>query len=458
MTVNPADSEIFGTLYGTDEMRRVFSDRSFVQRMLDVEAALARTQAQLGIIPADAADAIGRAASVDRIDFGELAASARLVGYPVAGLAKALGRVAGGDAARHVHWGATTQDIADTALVLQIREGLALIERDLVAVVAALARQAKAHRDAVMPGRTFLQQALPITFGYKCAVWLAPLLTHLERLQELRPRVLKVQFGGAVGTLASLGAQGRAVTIGMAQALDLGAPDAPWHVARDSMVEVASFLGLVSGSLAKLAGDVILLMQTEVGEVSEPHEPGRGGSSTLPQKRNPIASAYIVATARGVHGLIPQMFAAMAHDHERATGAWQSEQLALPQMFVLTAGALAHAVGVTEGLAVDTVRMHENLDLTDGLIMAESAMMALAEKIGREAAHRAVQTASAIALRDRRPLGEILQQDPAVRGAIDRPTLARLSDPAAYIGEAADVVDRVLARAERWLARRPSSG
>jgi len=454
MTVNPADSEIFGVLYGTDEMRRVFSDRSFVQRMLEVEAALARTQADLGLIPAVAADAIGRAATVDRIDFQELAASARLVGYPVAGLAKALGRAAGGEAARYVHWGATTQDIADTALVLQIGEGLTLIERDVRALVAALARQAKVHRDAVMPGRTFLQQALPITFGYKCAVWLAPLVTHLERLSELRPRALKVQFGGAVGTLASLGTKGRAVAEGLARALDLAVPDAPWHVARDSVVEVAAFLGLVCGSLAKLAGDVILLMQTEVGEVSEPQEPGRGGSSTLPQKRNPIASAYIVAAARGVQGLIPQMFSAMAQDHERATGAWQSEQLALPQMFVLTAGALAHAVGVAEGLTVDAVRMRTNLDLTDGLIMAESAMMALAEKIGRDAAHRSVQAASAIALSEHRPLSEILQRDPAVRDAIDVATIARLSDPGTYVGEASDVIDRVLARAERWLGRR----
>jgi 3-carboxy-cis,cis-muconate cycloisomerase len=453
MTVNPADSEIFGVLYGTDEMRRVFSDRGFVQRMLDIEAALARTQAGLGIIPAAAAEAIGRAAVVDRIDFQELAASARLVGYPVAGLAKALGRAAGADAARYVHWGATTQDIADTALVLQIREGLALLERDLRSVVAALARQAQAHRDAVMPGRTFLQQALPITFGYKCAVWLAPMLTHLERLGELRPRVLRVQFGGAVGTLASLGSQGRAVTEGMARALDLAAPDAPWHVARDSVVEVAAFLGLVCGSLAKLAGDVILLMQTEVGEVSEPKEPGRGGSSTLPQKRNPIASAYIVAAARGVHGLLPQMFSAMAQDHERATGAWQSEQLALPQMFVLTAGALAHAVGVAEGLTVDAARMRANLGLTDGLIMAESAMMALAEKIGRDAAHRAIQAASAIALGERRPLAEILHEDPAVRDVIDAATIARLSDPGTYVGEAGAVIDRVLARARRWIAR-----
>jgi len=451
MTVNPADSEIFGSLYGTDDMRDVFSDRRLVRHMLEVEAALARVEAGLGIIPTHAADAIERAAASMPLDLAELAASARLVGYPVVGVAKALGRAAGEDAARYVHWGATTQDIVDTALVLQIREGLALVDGHLRKVLAALARQAVAHRDTVMAGRTFLQQALPITFGYKCAVWLAPLLSHLERLRELRPRVLKVQLGGAVGTLASLGGHGHAVTIGLAEQLGLGVPDAPWHVARDGLVEVAAFLGLICGSLAKLAGDVILLMQTEVAEVFEPHEPGRGGSSTLPQKRNPIASAYVVAAARGAHALIPLMFGAMAQDHERATGAWQSEQLALPQIFVLTAGALAHAAEICEGLTVDVGRMRENLDLTNGLIMAEAVMMALAEKVGREAAHRVMQAASGIALRERRPLAEVLQEETLVRDNFESAMLARLADPAYYLGEAREVVDRVLARAGDYL-------
>ncbi len=447
MTVNPADSEIFGSLYGTEEMRGVFSDRALLQRMLEVEAALARVEARLGIVPAAAAEAITKAASLDRVDLKDIAAGARLAGYPAAALAKALGKAAGGDAAKYVHWGATTQDIVDTALVVQIRDGLAIVERDLRALIAALAAQATAHRGAVMAGRSFLQQALPVTFGYKCAVWLAPFLDHLDRLSELRPRILRVQFGGAVGTLASLGSHGRAVTVALAEELGLAAPMAPWHVARDGIAETGAFLGLVSGSLAKLATDVILLAQTEVREVAEPAEAGRGGSSTMPQKRNPVASAYIVAAARGVHALVPLLFAAMAQDHERATGPWQSEQLALPQIFLLTAGALAHAGPLAAGLEVDAARMRENLDLTEGLILSEAIMMALAEKIGRDAAHHQVTQAVATAAKAGRPFVEVLKTTPDIRRHLDDAALARILDPAHYIGEAGAVIDRVLARA-----------
>jgi 3-carboxy-cis,cis-muconate cycloisomerase len=454
VSVNPADSAVFGTLFGTDEMRGIFGDRALVQKMLDVEAALARAQARLGIIPDAAAQAIVAAASVDRIDLRALGESARHVGYPVVGLTKAMARAAGGDAARYVHWGATTQDIMDTALVLQIRDGLAVVERDLRALAQALAEKAAAHRATVMAGRTHLQHALPVTFGYKCAVWLAPLLDHLARLRELRRRALVAQFGGAVGTLASLGDKGRAVTEALAGELGLAAPLAPWHVSRERLVETAAFLGLVCGSLAKLATDVILLMQSEIGEVFEPHATGRGGSSTMPQKRNPIASEYIIAAARGVHALLPLLFAAMAQDQERATGPWQSEQLALPQIFLLTAGALAHGVTLARGLAVDASRMRANLAATQGLIMAEAFMMALAEKIGRDAAHHLVEKASNAARAAERPLVEVLAADAEVAKHLDGAALARLADPAHYLGEALAVVDRVLAAARERLQPR----
>ena len=446
MSVNPADSVLFGGLFGSDEMRAVFAERGYVQRLLDVEAALARVEGRLGIIPPPAAAAITAAAQVDRVSLAEIGASARTVGAPIVGLVKALGRAAGGDAERYVHWGATTQDIMDTALVLQIRDGLALLERKLRDIVAALAEKARQHRATVMAGRSFLQHALPITFGYKCAVWLAPFLDHLTRIEALRARVLVVQFGGAVGTLASLGGQGRTVVLGLAEELGLAAPDSPWHVNRERPVEVACFLGLVAGSLAKVATDTALLMQTEVGEASEPYESGRGGSSTMPQKRNPIASAYIIAAARGVHALVPQMLAAMAQDHERATGAWQSEWLALPQMFTLLDGALTHAVALARGLSVDAERMRRTLAVQQGLIMAEAVIMALAEKLGRSAAHHAVQHACDHALRDRRPLVDVLAEDADVTKHFDRATLERLTDPAGYLGEALAVVDRLLAR------------
>jgi len=452
MPVNPADSQIFGVLYGTDEMRALFSDEALMRCMLEVEAALARVQGGLGIIPVEAAAAIARAAKPEMLDAAALRQSAAMIGYPVQGVAKALTQAAGAEAGRYVHWGATTQDIADTALVLQMRDGLALIERDLRTLVSALVRQARAHRATVMAGRTFLQQALPITFGYKCAVWLAPFLDHLARLEELRPRALKVQFGGAVGTLASLGERGRAVTEGLGQALGLHVPEAPWHVARDGIVEVAALLGLVAGSLAKIAGDVILMSQTEIGEVAEPAEGGRGGSSTLPQKRNPLVSTYIVAAVRGVQALLPVLFGALAQEHERAVGAWQSEQLALPQIFVLTAGALAQGVTIAQGLFVDAGRMRTNLDATGGLILSEAVSMALAEKVGRREAHRAVQQAAHRAIEQKRSFAAVLAEDPAVGQHLDGAALAQLLDPASYLGEATAVVDRVLTRADHTLA------
>ena len=451
MTVNPADSLLYRGLFGTDEMRAIFDERGFVQRMLDVEAALARVEARLGIVPDEAAEAITGAASAERLDLRELGAVTTNVGYPVVALAKALGRAAGGDAERYVHWGATTQDIMDSALVLQMRDGFALIERDLKALCQALGKRASEHRDTVMAGRTHLQHALPVTFGYKCAVWLAPLLDHVERLRALTPRVLAVEFAGAVGTLASLGAEGRAVTEGLAKELGLAAPVAPWHASRERVAEAAAFLGLLCGSLAKIATDVILLMQAEIAEMSEPHQAGRGASSTMPQKRNPIASEYIIAAARGVQALVPLMLGAMAGDHERATGPWQAELLALPQSFVLTAGALHHARSIAEGMTVDVAAMRRNLDATNGLIMAEAFMMQLAPAIGRDAAHHAVQVACGRALEEKRGLVEVLAEDEEVSAHLDRTALKRISDPANYLGEVGAVVDRVLAEASRVL-------
>ncbi len=443
MPTNPADSPILGTLYGSDAMRAVFDERAYFQRMLDVEAALARVQARLGIIPADAAGAITRAARVENLCTEELAASARNVGYPVVGLVAGLSRAAG-EAGGWTHWGATTQDIMDTATVLQVREGLVLIRTALCSMVAALTAQAEKHRHTLMAGRTHLQQALPTTLGLKCAIWAQPLITHVHRLDTLRPRVEQVSFAGAAGTLASLGDQGIAVMEGLAVELDLAAPAAPWHVNRDGLAETVAFLGLVCGSLAKLATDVILLAQTEVGELAEPYVAGRGSSSTMPQKRNPIASEYILAAARTVHALMPVMFGAMAADHERATGPWQAEMLALPQCFVLTHGALLHAGAIAGGMVIDAARMRRNLDLTGGLIVAEAVMMGLAPHLGRGEAHHIVKHACDAALAEGIPLADALMREAAVVDRLDRTAIEQLTDPANYLGSADAFVDRVL--------------
>jgi 3-carboxy-cis,cis-muconate cycloisomerase len=444
MPTNPADSPILGTLYGSDAMRAVFDERAYFQRMLDVEAALARVQSRLGIIPAEAAEAIGRAALVENLSAEELAASARNVGYPVVGLVAGLSRAAG-SAGGWTHWGATTQDIMDTATVLQVRDGLTLIRSALAGMVRALAGQAERHRRTVMAGRTHLQQALPTTLGLKCAVWAQPLIAHVHRLDALRPRVEQVSFAGAAGTLASLGDRGITVMEGLAGELGLAAPAAPWHVSRDGFAETVAFLGLVCGSLAKLATDVILLAQTEVAEVAEPYVAGRGSSSTMPQKRNPIASEYILAAARTVHALVPVMLGAMAADHERATGPWQAELLVLPQAFVLTHGALLHAAAIAEGMAVDAGRMRRNLDLTGGLIVAEAVMMGLAPQLGRGEAHHVVKHACDAALAEGIPLADALVREPTVTARLDRAAIETLTDPAYYLGSTDGFIDRVLA-------------
>jgi len=446
MSINPADSQIFGTLYGTDEIRALFSDQAHLQFMLDVEAALARAESKLGLVPAPAADAIGRAARVENLRLDYIAESTRRVGYPVVALVKELGRIAGDEAARYVHLGATTQDILDTALVLQLRRAFAIVRRDLVALARVLADRAARFRDTPIAGRTHLQHAVPTTFGLKGAGWASPLVTHVERLDQATPRILVVQLGGAAGTLAALGANGPAVVEALARELALGVPDLPWHAQRDPFAETAALLGLICGSLSKFALDVSLMMQTEVGEVSEPHDDGRGGSSTMPQKRNPIASEYILAATRAVHALVQVMLGSMTADHERATGPLQSESLALPQCVALTAGALIHARSIAEGMTVDTERMRRNLDLTGGLIMAEAVATALVAPLGRAAAEAAVARACDRSIAEGVPLAAILRIEPELRPHLTDAEIDRLTNPSLYLGSAGAFVDQLVAR------------
>ncbi|MGH6916472.1 MAG: 3-carboxy-cis,cis-muconate cycloisomerase, partial [Geminicoccaceae bacterium] len=411
MTVSAVDSAIFGGLFTTAAMRAVLADQARLQRMLDVEAALARAQARLGLIPAAAAEEITRKAQLEHFDLEAIRRGTELAGYPIVPLVKALGEACDGDAGRYVHWGATTQDIVDSALVLQIRDALTLIADDLDAILRRLTQLAQQFRDTPMAGRSHLQHALPITFGFKCAVWLSAMQRHRRRLETLRGEILVVQLGGAVGTLASLGEGGIAVLSALAEELDLAVPPIAWHAARDNLGEAVCFLGLLTGSLGKIATDIALLMQTEVGEVAEPHSEGRGGSSTMPQKRNPLASELVLAAAKNVRQLVPVMLDAMLQDHERATGPWHAEWLALPQAFALGAGALHHARALLEGLTVDPARMRRNLDATQGMITAEAVMMALAPHVGREEAHHLVAAACNRAIASGRHLREALADD-----------------------------------------------
>ncbi len=438
------DSELYRDAFGTPAMRAIFCDEAFVGHAIDIEVALARVQGRLGVIPPEAAAAIERGRGLVRVDFVRLKQETDNVGYPIVGVVHQLAGACG-DAGRYLHWGATTQDIMDTATVLQIRDGLALIETDLAALDATLSTLADKHRLTLMAGRTHLQHALPITFGHKCAVWLSMIRRNRERLMQLRPRVQVGQFAGAAGTLASLGDQGLAVHDALMADLDLGVPSMTWHSARDSLAETIGFLGLVTGSLAKIATDVMLMMQTEVGEVFEPFVEGRGSSSTMPQKRNPIGCELIIASSKAVRQHVGLMLDAIVSDHERATGPWHLEWIAVPESFIATAGALQQARFMLGGLVVEPERMRRNLDITGGLIVAEAVMMALAVHTGRGAAHDLVYAACLRANEQGTALLPQLQDDAEIIRHIDAEKLAALVNPVNYLGSAPAMIDRLLA-------------
>jgi 3-carboxy-cis,cis-muconate cycloisomerase len=444
MATTVLDSVLFRDSFGTPRMRAIFEDRALVARYVEVEVALARAQGRCGVIPLEAALEIAARASADALDFESLRHETEIVGYPILPLVHQLGKMCG-DAGRYVHWGATTQDIMDSAVVLQVRDALALIEGELVDLRRILGRLAAKHRDTPMAGRTHLQQALPVTFGYKVAVWLAMFDRHAERLAQLRPRVLVGEFAGAAGTLASLGDRGLDVQAAMMEELGLGVPTATWHVARDGLAEAVNFLGLLTGSLGKVAYDVMLMASTEFAEVYEPFVKGRGASSTMPQKRNPISSELIFAASKAVRQHAGLMLDAMIQDFERATGPWHAEWIALPESFILTAGALHQAKFMLDGLIVDEQRMRRNLDMTSGLIVAEAVMMGLAPHLGRNEAHDVVYAACRIVNEQGGRLADVLAGMTQVSSRLDRQAIERLTDPANYLGMAPQMVDRVLA-------------
>ena len=441
-----------GPMFASPDMLPVFSDLAAVRRMLEFEAALARAEAAHGVIPAAAAAPIAACCKVEQLDLPALAQAAAAAGNLAIPLVRQLTAAVlrdDAEAGKYVHWGATSQDAIDTGLVLQLRDALDLIDADVAALADALAGLARAHRGTTMIGRTWMQHALPTSLGLKAAGCLDAVLRHQQRLQEIRHRALVLQFGGAAGTLASLGRQGLAVSATLAQELGLALPDLPWHTHRDRVAEVATVLGLLTGTLGKMARDISLLMQTDVGEVAEPSAPGRGGSSTMPHKRNPVGCAAALTAAMRVPALVSTMLSGMVQEHERALGGWQAEWDSLPDIVLLASGALRQMRDVAAGLEVDAARMRANLDLTHGLIMGEAVMLALGGAIGRMAAHKLVEQASKQAVTSGRHQREVLGSDADVGRHLAPEALDSLFDPANYRGEAGAFVDRVLASYER---------
>jgi 3-carboxy-cis,cis-muconate cycloisomerase len=441
-------SSLTAAMFSTVGMQQVFSEQNTVQCMLEFEAALAVAEAREDVIPQHAVGAIVACCDATRMDLNALAESAGLAGNLAIPLVKQLtAQVALADveAAKFVHWGATSQDVIDTGMVLQLRQALDLISMELAELADAVAQLAHRHRSTPLMGRTWMQHALPVTFGLKAAGWLDALLRHQERLAQLRSRLFVLQFGGAAGTLASLGNRGLTVASALAHALDLTLPAIPWHTQRDRIAETATVLGLLTGSLGKIARDIALHSQTEVAELAEPVMPGRGGSSTMPHKRNPVGCAAALTAALRVPALVSTMLSGMVQEQERALGGWQAEWDTLPEIACLCGAALSHMRQVVSGLSVDTVQMRTNIDLTRGLVMAESVSLTLGEQMGRLAAHQLVEQACQQALTSKLPLLQVLMNNETVRAQLSVAQLEQCFDPLTYTGEAEAFVDRVLA-------------
>ncbi len=444
MSATIIDSKIFGDMFSDAAMRHVWSDENRTTKYLDIERALAKVQGELGLIPQAAADEIVKNCALDSVDWPQLKAKTEAIGYPIIAIVNHINSRCKDKLGEYCHWGATTQDITDTAAVLQIREGLALVEADLKDISTALAKLAKDHRDTPIIGRSNLQQATPITFGYKMASILAGIERHRERLAQLKPRVLVGEFGGASGTLSSLQSGAMETQAALMNELGLGQPLISWHTVRDNFAEVGAFLGILGGSLGKIAMDVKLMMQTEVAEVFEPFAPGRGSSSTMPQKRNPISCLYIHANVSVVRQLAASLMDAMVADHERSTGPWEIEWVALPEIFCLMSGALKQTKFILQGLEVDADQMRRNIDLTHGLVMSEAVMMGLGPYLGREFAHDLVYDICRDALKQKRPLIELLAEHSDIVKHVTRAQLESFCDPMKNLGQAGVMVDRVL--------------
>jgi 3-carboxy-cis,cis-muconate cycloisomerase len=451
----------FDPLFRADAMRRVFSDHGRLQSILDFEAALARAQARAGVIPATAAVTIAGQCRAELFDIVALSQATAIAGNSAIPIINELTRlVAAADtvAANYVHWGATSQDAMDTGLVLQLRQGLDLIEADAQQLCAVLVKIAAEHKETPIAGRTWLQHAAPTTFGLKVAGWLCAVARHIERVRAVRPRALVLQLGGAAGTLAALGDDAEKTASLLAEEVRLRPAEMPWHAHRDRLVEVAVTLGLLVGSLGKMARDIALMTQSEVAEVAEPSAPGLGGSSSMPQKRNPVGCATVLAAATRLPALVSALLSAMTQEHERGLGGWQAEWETLPEIFLLSSGALSQIRQVIAGLRVDAERMRANLEATGGLIYAEAVSTALARTIGHAAAHKLVENACRNALEQSRHLHEVVLGDAEITEHLSAAELKSLFDPQRHVRAAARLVDVVLAAASSNISALPSEG
>lgn len=443
------DSNYYKDMFGTETMRAIFSDEARLQAWIDTEIALAKAQAELGIIPKGIEQELAKAAKLENLNMAEMKADFDRVGFPILPFVKQLNKACDKETARWVHYGATTQDILDTGMVLQIRNGLQIVEAELKAIILATAQLAEKHKKTVMAGRTFQQLAAPITFGYKAGVWLDEMLRHQDRLLQLKDRVLVGQCAGAVGTFATLGNDGIAVQERMMEILQLKTPDITWHTARDGWAEMIGLFAMISATLAKIANEVAILMRSEVGELSEPFEVGRGASTTLPQKRNPISCEPIIAIAPKMRELLSSQLTAMIQEHERGVGQMNIEWMVIPEAFILLSGSLKHSRFILENLWVDEKNMRHNLSLGGGLLMSEAVMMGLAPKVGKAKAHHLVYAAAGKAYENGLTLKEALMADEEITRELSEAEIDYLIDPANYVGCVETMISRVLNKVKK---------
>ncbi|GKU07724.1 3-carboxy- -muconate cycloisomerase [Fusarium langsethiae] len=453
------DTILFRDTFGTEEIRDCFSERSYVSNLINAECALAQAEEDEGVIPVGTAKVIRELSDVSKIDWPLLAKRTEVVGYPILGLVEQIASWVPHQQAGYIHWGATTQDIMDLASQLQIKNGITIVERLIDETTKTLECMTLKYRDTPMAGRTHLQHALPITFSYKCGVWLSGLRRHAERLQQIKERCLLVQFGGAAGTLASLGDSDHGIRVRkrLAAILGLKDPVITWHVARDTIAEVVNFLALVGGSLGKIALDLIMMSSNELNEIAEPFVPHRGASSTMPQKRNPISSEIILAQSKILRAQAGLVLDGMVSDFERASGPWHLEWASLPVAFISVVGSLHQANFALSGLQVNSNAMKANLESTRGLIVAEAVMMKLAEFVGRQEAHEIVYGACAAAVEENLSLIESLQKIDEVTRHLTEEQVLLLVDPTNYLGCCRLMVDELLGSTGASLKRKANT-
>lgn len=441
------DSIYYRDFFGTEPMRRIFSDQMRFQKWIEVEIALAEAQAELNIIPKEAAQKIKTSLKLDQIDLKEMKTVFDQVGFPILPFVKQLNKLCDPETAKWIHYGATTQDILDTGTVLQIKEGLKIIERDLNSIIEALATLSKTHKETTMAGRTFQQIAAPITFGFKTAVWLNEIIRHRERLLQVKERVLVGNCSGAVGTFASMDKKGIEVQKIMMQKLGLKAPEITWHTSRDMWSEVIFVFTMISSTFAKIANEVAILMRSEIAELSEPYEKGRGASSTMPQKRNPISCEPIIAIAPKMRSLLNEQLSAMVQEHERGVGQMNIEWITIPEAFIYMSATLKHTHFILANLEVYPENMQHNLSQEGGLIMAEAVMMGLAPKLGKSKAHQLVSNAARIAYENKITLKESILNIDEITALLTESAIDELLQPINYIGNAREMIDNVIKKA-----------